>query len=75
MQYHVIVLDTIGTTYTFYETEKRKNSKKKLNQRKRENRKKKEEEKIEDTKLSCPPRRGCGRHVTVRLTVSGVMMT
>ena len=33
MQCHVIVLDTIGTAYTLYEIEKRKEAKKKQEQR------------------------------------------
>ena len=60
MQCPVITLDTTGTTYTFYEIEKRKKTKGNEN-KKDKSEGKKEEVIIEETKCRAP--RGCGRHL------------
>ena len=56
MQCHAIILDTTCTTYTFYEIEKRKETKKTHEQRRRVGR---EEEtkikKVEETNCRAPP--------------------
>ena len=64
MQCHVIVLDTTDTTHTLYKIEKRKETKKKQKQR-RQIKREKEEKKTRRNKLSCRPRRRCGKHLKI----------
>ena len=67
MQCHVMILNMKGTTYTFYELEKRKGTiKEKTETRKtnRERKRKKMKAKTRRNNLSCPPpRRRGGQHL------------
>ena len=65
MQCHVIIQDTIGTTYAFYEIEKRKKTKKTHKQREieREKEEKGRRKKREETNCRAPPPRRCGKHL------------
>ena len=58
-----IILDTSGTTCTFYEIEKRKETKKKQKQRRQIEIEEEKKLKMEETNCRAPPRRGCGRHL------------
>ena len=61
MPCQVIILDTTGTTYTFYEKEKTKEINKKIRKQKEKNQFEREEKK--KRKLSWLPAGDVGRHV------------
>ena len=64
MQRHVIILNTTGPTYAFYEIDKRKETRK--NEKQLIQIKRKKKRKNRRNKLSCPPRRRCGIHFNRR---------
>ena len=57
MRWHFIILDTTGTTYTFYEIDKNKITKRNKNREDKLKEKKKQKTGRRNKKMSCPPAR------------------
>ena len=64
MQCHVIILDTVVTTYTFYEINITKGTDKKTNRKNKEKQIEREEG-IMKEKPAVPLLRRCGRHLKI----------